>query len=155
MNDRSPYPLSNLETHLGYWLRRISNHVSGTFARALQDRQFTVAEWVALRQLYDHSDIASAELATRLGMTRGAISKVLDKLEAKGLIERVTRPEDKRSQRLSLTLQGQRILPELAELADHNDQYFFSCLSTAEQEQLARLMRKISQVHQWNDVPID
>lgn len=155
MKESSSRPLSDLEAHLGYWLRHISNHVSGSFARALQDRQFTVAEWVALRQLYDHPAIASAEVAELLGMTRGAISKVLDKLEAKGLIERVTRPEDKRSQRLSLTSEGQRILPELAELADRNDQFFFGCLSSAEQKQLLHLLRKLSQSHQWNDVPID
>ena len=148
-------PLSGLEEHVGYWLRLVSNHVSGSFARALQARHFTVAEWVALRRLYDHPGIASSALAGLLGMTRGAISKVLDKLETKGLIVRVTRPEDKRSQQLSLTPAGRRLLPELAALADHNDACYFACLDAQEQAHLKQLLHKLAQLHQWNDVPVD
>ena len=140
---------------MGYWLRHVSNHISGSFAGALHARHFTVAEWVALRRLYDSPDLTSAELAALLGMTRGAISKVLDKLDAKDLIERVTRPEDKRSQRLSLTPEGRRILPELAALADKNDAYFFACLNARDQAQLRNLLQKLARAHQWNDVPVD
>jgi hypothetical protein len=43
--------LSGLEDHLGYRLRHVSGHVSGAFARALQARGVSVAEWVALRQV--------------------------------------------------------------------------------------------------------
>ena len=50
-------PLPELESHLGYWLRRVSNHVSAEFARLLQARQVTVAEWVALRHPYGRSDL--------------------------------------------------------------------------------------------------
>lgn len=35
---------AGLERHLGYWLRRVSNQVSGAFARALQERGLSVAE---------------------------------------------------------------------------------------------------------------
>src|ERR1035438_5835067 len=45
---------SALEAHLGYWLRRVSNHVSGTFTRALQAQQVSVAEWVVLSQIHEH-----------------------------------------------------------------------------------------------------
>lgn len=147
--------LPGLEVHLGYWLRHVSNHVSGSFATALQARHYTVAEWVALRQLYDHPTIASSALAELLGMTRGAISKVLDKLEAKGVIERVTRPEDKRSQRLVLTPEGRRILPELAMLADMNDACYFDCLEARERTQLRNLLQKLARIHQWTDIPVD
>jgi hypothetical protein len=34
---------SALEAHLGYWLRRVSNHVSGAFARAQEARHVSVA----------------------------------------------------------------------------------------------------------------
>ena len=44
---------SDLETHLGYWLRFVSNHVSHAFSLKLQARDVTVAEWVVLRELFD------------------------------------------------------------------------------------------------------
>ena len=71
--------LSSLESHLGYWIRYVSNHVSHAFALKLAAVGVTVAEWVVLRELYDFESAPSA-LADRLGMTRGAISKLADRL---------------------------------------------------------------------------
>ncbi len=50
---------------------------------------------------------------------------------------------------------GEQILPELAQLADHNDAYFFGGLSQAEQETLRNLLKKLTQIHQWQSVPVD
>ena len=58
--------ISALEDHLGYWLRYVSNHVSGAFAQALQERQVSVAEWVALRHIYSRERITPGELAELL-----------------------------------------------------------------------------------------
>ena len=155
MNHTRAYPLPRLEDHLGYWLRHVSNHVCGGFARGLQERQLSVAEWVALRQIYDRQTITPGELAALIGMTRGATSKVLSKLESKAWIRRAFDGEDSRVQWITLTATGAAILPELAQLADHNDAYFFGELSSEEQTTLRGLLQKVSQSHQWNDVPID
>ena len=75
----------------------------------------TVAEWVVLRELYDGESAPSA-LADRLGMTRGAISKLADRLIAKGLIARRASAGDRRFQSLALTRQGRAMTPKLAAL---------------------------------------
>ena len=67
--------VSALESHLGYWLRYVSNQVSHAFAPKVQARGVTVAEWVVLRERYD-KEVRPSALAERLGMTRGAISKL-------------------------------------------------------------------------------
>lgn len=155
---RKPAPTENLpplEIHLGYWLRLVSNQASGTFARALQTRQVTVAEWVALNQINDRAGIAPAQLADAMDMTRGAISKVLDKLDAKGWITRTPGATDNRVQCLSLTRQGQRILPELTALADANDSHFFAALNAKEQNALRVLLRKLADAHHLSAPPLD
>lgn len=147
--------VSALEDHLGYWLRYVSNHVSGAFAQALQERQVSVAEWVALRHLYSRETITPGELAELIGMTRGAISKVLTKLESKEWIARASDQTDNRVQWITLTPAGQQILPQLAQLADHNDAYFFGALSPAEQATLRQLLEKLTQLHHWKSLPVD
>jgi DNA-binding MarR family transcriptional regulator len=136
-------------------MRHVSNHVSGAFARSLQARRVSVAEWVALCVIQEQKDLSPGELAEAIGMTRGAVSKVLDKLEGKRWIKRATKPDDNRVQLLSLTRLGSRILPELADLADGNDEHFFSCLSAAEQANLRQLLRKLAEFHQLDDMPVD
>ena len=148
-------PLPDLETHLGYWLRLVSNHVSAEFNRGLQARQISIAEWVALRHLHDRHDLTQGELAPLLGMTRGAVSKVLDKLESKGWVTNHTKPEDHRVQVLSLTPEGARLLPQLVEIADDNERKHFGCLSVEEQATFKNLLQKLADVHQWHDVPLD
>ena len=144
-----------LEVHLGYWLRRVSNHVSGSFARALQEKQVSVAEWVVLSQIHEHPEIRPAELADALGLTRGAVSKVLDKLEQKKWISRKTLQADNRGQLLYVTPRGRRALPVLTEIADSNDARFFDCLAVKEKQTLEKLLRKLTEFHGLRTVPIE
>jgi DNA-binding MarR family transcriptional regulator len=147
--------ISGLESHLGYWLRLVSNSVSGQFAHFLQVRQTSVAEWVLLRHLFERQQATPGELAEASTMTRGAISKIVDKLEAKGWVKSRVNPEDSRGQIISLTSLGKRNLPELAEIADQNDEHFFACLDGEERSALRRLLSKVAEHHQIKDVPVD
>ncbi len=144
-----------LEAHLGYWLRRVSNQVSGAFARGLQERQTSVAEWVVLRRLHDNPGTRPADLADGLGLTRGAVSKILDKLEERRWVTRKTLKADKRGQQLSLTPAGLRAVPVLTEIADRNDARFFDCLNNKERAALERVLRKLTEFHKLRGIPIE
>ena len=148
-------PVSDLETHLGYWLRYVSNHVSQAFARKVEARGVTVAEWVVLRELYDADDAAPARIAERIGMTRGAITKLADRLLAKALIERRDNPQDGRSQLLRLSETGRALVPELARLADRNDAEFFDHLTPDDRARLERILRGVVERRSLRAAPID
>jgi DNA-binding MarR family transcriptional regulator len=145
----------DLELHLGYWLRRVSHSVSGEFARTLQTRRTSVAEWVVLCQVKERPGITPGELAEALALTRGAVSKVIDKLEAKNWITGSTKPEDNRVRLLSPTRRGSRVLPELAEIADRNDETFFDVLEADERATLRRLLSKLVDLNHIGAVPIE
>lgn len=148
-------PVSTLETHLGYWLRYVSNQVSHAFSLKLAGRGVTVAEWVALRELYGAGRLAPSVLADRLGMTRGAISKLAERLAAKGLVVRSAGREDRRYQDLALTGPGQALVPDLARLADENDAEFFGWLDPAERAAIQAAMQAIVRRRGLKTVPID
>ncbi len=146
---------AELEAHLGYWLRMVSNAVSQGFARKVEAEGVTVAEWVVLRVLFDEDRIAPTVLAARIGMTKGAISKLADRLIEKGLVARDVNAEDKRAQILVLKPAGRKRVPRLAELADRNDVESFGALSPAERRELERLLRKIASDRALKDIPTD
>jgi DNA-binding MarR family transcriptional regulator len=147
--------LSDLTDHLGYWLRLVSNTVSTAFARRLVAEDVTVAEWVFLRVLFDVDELVPSKLATRLSMTRGAISKLSERLLSKQLIERNGSLDDGRAHTLKLSGKGRRLVPRLAKLADANDQLFFGVLSSEEQSALRRTLEKIVKRHGLNDTPVN
>lgn len=137
-------PISNLESHIGHWLRRVSNHVSHRFAARLATHGVTVAEWVVMRELYDAGAVAPSALAERIGMTRGAITKLVDRLRAKRLVVRASAGgTDRRFQTIALTGGGARLVPDLAAVADANDAETFSHLSATERRKLEELLRAL------------
>ena len=135
--------VSALEAHLGYWLRFVSNHVSHAFKVKVEALGVTVAEWVILRALFGEEAIKPGELAASVGLTRGAISKLLDRLRAKGLVVVRGDTVDRRAQRVTLSASGRRLVPKLAALADENDAEAFGFLSA---EQRATLLSTLEQV---------
>jgi DNA-binding MarR family transcriptional regulator len=150
-----PAQVSPLDAHVGYWLRFVSNQVSHAFRLKLAERKVSVAEWVVMRELYDSDAMAPSVLAEKIGMTRGAISKISDRLEAKGLVKRAAGGEDRRYQALVLTLKGRSLVPKLAALADINDGEFFGHLTEAEAERIKETMRDIVRRRGLKSVPVD
>jgi len=147
--------VSDLTAHTGYLLRIVSNAVSQEFARKVAGEGVTVAEWVMLRSLYGGKAVAPSALARKMGMTRGAISKLADRLLGKGLIERTGNPDDKRGQSLSVSAAGAKKVPVLARLADENDASFLAALSNDEQERLRALLYALIDKHGRSAMPLD
>lgn len=145
---------SALTDHLGYWLRLVSNAVSAGFARRLQAEGVTVAEWVLLRLVMAGEGQPSA-LARQMGMTKGAISKLADRLEARGLLARQADPQDGRAQLLRLTDAGAALVPLLAAMADANDTAFFGALTEDERATLRALITKLAERHGLTGTPVD
>ncbi|HEY6452172.1 MAG TPA: MarR family winged helix-turn-helix transcriptional regulator [Steroidobacteraceae bacterium] len=146
---------SVLTSHLGYWLRYVSNHVSQSFARKVEIHGVTVAEWVLMRQLLEMKAMAPSRLAECMGMTRGAVSKLAERLIAKSLLARAADPEDGRAQTLSLTPSGRTMVPKLAALADVNDAEFFDHLAPKDRTALLRILRGIVEKRSLKSLPVD
>jgi DNA-binding MarR family transcriptional regulator len=94
-------------------------------------------------------------LAERMGMTRGAISKLADRLAAKALIVRTASEDDRRFQTLTLTTAGRKLTPTLAALADKNDEEFFGRLAPSERATIEAAMKEVIRRQGLRAVPIE
>ncbi|MCG6148725.1 MarR family transcriptional regulator [Leptospira levettii] len=147
---------SHLKSHLGYHLRVVSNAVSHTFAKKLTNLDVTVAEWVILREMYSHETNTSPSIVAEItGLSRGAVSKLIDRLLHKGLVSREEGTIDRRYQEIKLTKQGKTLVPKLAIIADENDDAFFSKLTGLEKKQLRNILKKLTNLHNLNTNPIE
>jgi DNA-binding MarR family transcriptional regulator len=146
---------SLLTAHLGYWMRMVSNHVSHQFSLKVQAHGVTVAEWVVLRELLRVGEVNPSRIADGLGMTRGTISKLTDRLIAKRLVRRTATGGDKRFQLLDLTAAGKKLVPMLAGLADRNDEEFFGHLTARQRADLLATLQEIVRRREISEVPVD
>ncbi|MFJ6692972.1 MarR family winged helix-turn-helix transcriptional regulator [Streptomyces sp. NPDC091294] len=77
-------------------------------------------------------------------VTSGAITKRIDRMEARGLVERVRLPAgDRRSVQIRLTDKGIQLIDELFPLHLENEMRLLQALSAEEAEQLAGLLRRL------------
>jgi len=150
-----PTTPSPLDAHVGFWLRFVSNHASHAFRQKVEAHGVTVAEWVVLRQLLASGAVAPSTLAEALGLTRGAVSKLVDRLLAKRLVSRTAGTDDKRFQTVALTTAGRKLVPTLAALADANDAEFFGHLRDEQRAALVEVMQEIVRRHELKDVPVE
>ena len=91
---------------VGYLMRRILNTVSLEVERELEPSGLTNAQWVPLLKLYMGVASTVAELARECNLDAGGMTRLLDRLESKGLIRRVRSSEDRRVVNLELTDDG-------------------------------------------------
>jgi DNA-binding MarR family transcriptional regulator len=152
---RQEREVSELKGHAGFWLRFVSNHVSQAFARKLQASGVTVAEWVILREMFGAGSIAPSLLAESTGLTRGAVSKLVDRLLHKKLLTREGREDDRRYQSIALTDAGRKLVPKLVALADENDAEFFSALSAQERQALMETLKKLVEANALTKLPTE
>lgn len=146
---------SELTRHIGYWMRVVSNSVSHSFARKLEASGVTVAEWVVLREMYGGNDTTSPSAVSELtGLTRGAVSKLVERLLQKKLVTRAEADADRRYQDLKLTEAARGLVPKLASIADENDEEFFSVITNAERKQLTDLLKRIAQLKNLRKIAI-
>ncbi|ABZ93978.1 Transcriptional regulator, marR family [Leptospira biflexa serovar Patoc strain 'Patoc 1 (Ames)'] len=147
---------SQLKSHLGYHLRVVSNAVSHSFAKKLTNWDVTVAEWVILREMYSYKENSSPSIVAEFtGLSRGAVSKLIERLLQKGLVSREEAAIDRRYQEIKLTKEGRKLVPKLSEIADENDISYFSVLSQKEREELRKILSKLTTAHKLNLTPIE
>ena len=147
---------STLKSHIGFWMRLVSNSVSHTFARQLESSGVTVAEWVVMREMYGGDETtAPSAVAELTGLTRGAVSKLIDRLLRKGLVTRTEATADRRYQDIRLTTAAINLVPKLARLADENDRTFFGVLSKSERDALTATLKKMALKHGLTRMPVE
>jgi MarR family transcriptional regulator, 2-MHQ and catechol-resistance regulon repressor len=117
----------------------VEAHVKADIAR----HGLTTAEFGALEALYHKGPMLVGEVKRKILVSSGGITYVIDRLVAKGLVERRDCPDDRRASYAALTAEGEalmtRIFPEHAEkVADA-----VSGLDPAEQEEAIGLLRTL------------
>lgn len=152
---KAEHSIGNIDSYLGYWLRFVSNQVTASFQNRLSEKNVTVAEWIALRFLYAYAPCSLTKLADEMGMNKGALSRLTDRMEKRGLIRRNISKHDKRFFSIELTPEGTHLVPQLAKIADENDAFFFDHLSKEESEYLFKFLKAMVNKYGFKSKPVD
>lgn len=134
-----------LHDSLGYWVNLLAGAMHAAFDRMAGQLDVTAAQWAVLITLYNKDAKTPGELARFIGIDGAAITRLLDRLETKGLIERQAHDSDRRALSIELTQAARRLTPKLAEISWSENRRFLKRLTEKEGEQFMKLLRKMAQ----------
>jgi DNA-binding MarR family transcriptional regulator len=105
----------------------------------LEPRQFAL-----LRHVAGSEGQTQQALGDALGIPKSRMVALVDDLEARGLVERRLRPDDRRARALHVTTEGARCLGEALEVAEAHEAYVRERLSPAEHQQLVQMLQRLT-----------
>jgi DNA-binding MarR family transcriptional regulator len=98
---------------VGYFLKQLRNGLDRAIDEEMAEHDLTGVQWGPLLMLHYDLGSTAADLA-RIGcVDTGAMTRMLDRLEAKGLLRRSPCPNDRRVTQLELTAEGERLCREI------------------------------------------
>lgn len=121
---RSPPMVSDigaLTGHLGYFIRRLQIWVFQDFIRTLAEIEISPAQFSVLAVIHANEGLSQIELGNTLGIERARLVRLLNRLERRGLIERLPSNGDGRRHALRLTAAGQSTFKQARALAERHE----------------------------------
>ncbi|MEN0108757.1 MAG: MarR family transcriptional regulator [Pseudomonas sp.] len=128
--------------HLGLLLGHCDALKDRLLDRHLLPLGITAAQLKVLRHIAEGEQTAGT-LCQQLGIHSAAMTRMLDRLERKALVERHHDPHDQRQWRLALTEKGLAVSAQLPALADTALREFTAALSAEEVADLRGLLEKM------------
>lgn len=129
---------------IGYLLKRAHLQLTDRLEPALEARGFTFTQWVILMHLRDGLALNARVLCTQLRHDSGALTRVIDQLESRGLVSRERSRRDRREVQLQLTAQGratvESTIPTVVELLNGA----LGGFTSQELGELTRLLTKLT-----------
>jgi DNA-binding MarR family transcriptional regulator len=123
-------------------IHRVSRELTTTLERQLAPHEIT-AQQAALLINAARGQTSPKQLTLLLGTDTAGMTRLLDRLEAKGLARRRANPEDRRALVIEVTKEGQALVPHVAPVFGRTAQHLLAGFSPAEISQLTGLLQRM------------
>lgn len=130
---------------IGYRLFHLTQQMRREVERRMAEHDLTDAQWKPLWMLKIGRATTAIELAREMDIDAGAITRMVDRLEAKGLIERVRSEADRRVVHLRLSAAGDSVAKKVPFVLAAVNNDFLRGFGEAEWKQLLRLLGRMGE----------
>jgi DNA-binding MarR family transcriptional regulator len=128
---------------IGRLVQLTSNTLTRYFHKQLEVCDITVEQFGVINNLHKDSGTTLGALAQKVNKDHTNLSRIVAKLERKGLIARITPPHDKRACMIFLTKSGEQVKGEAIKIAEKKIEKYLADISIEEQQLLRKLLLKI------------
>ena len=127
----------------GFLVRRLHQIHVAVFLEEMAEDNITPIQYGLLSVLSDSPGLDQLSLAEELGIDRANVADVLNRLETRGLVSRVSSTEDKRRKLCSATPEGLAFVHKHFENMRRAQECMLDPLNSKERAEFMRLMRRV------------
>ena len=127
----------------GYLFRRMQQIAVAIFVEECKSFDLTPVQYAALVAIHTHPGIDATRLSAVIAFDRSTLGSVIERLEAKRLIERKPAREDKRVKLLHLTRSGAALLRDIVSSVDRAQARMLQPLKPADRKTLLALLTQL------------
>jgi MarR family transcriptional regulator for hemolysin len=98
---------------VGFLMHEVARLLRAEFTRRIEHLGLTQAQWQTLGHLARNQGLKQAQLAEILEIRPITLTRLIDRLQEAGLVERRPDPDDRRAQRLFLTTKAQPLIEKM------------------------------------------
>jgi MarR family transcriptional regulator, transcriptional regulator for hemolysin len=132
--------MDNNQRTLGFLLHDVARLLRKRFEQNARGSGLTRSQWQVLAYLDRNEGIQQGGLAELLELEPITLGRIVDKLQAMGLVERQPHPTDRRIWLLRLTAKAKPKLDELKVLGEGTRREALHNISETDQERLIKLL---------------
>jgi len=136
--------LGELDSIIGYQLRRAQSAYFHSFSRRLGHHNITPGQFGLLVKIKNNPGISQTALARAEGIERSTLGEIIDRFDARDLVERRRHTEDARAYALHLTSQGREFLQQVTPEVSDNELEVTRNLNQEERNTLLALLKKLT-----------
>src|SRR5229473_6251572 len=129
---------------VGYLVKRAHSLMLDVLEPVLEARGFSFVQYVILSWLRDGIAVNPKDICFQFRHNSGALTRVIDQLAERGLLERMRRDRDRRKVELQLTPAGREAIEGLIPLVVEKLNLSLDDFSSAEVEEFLRLLVKLN-----------
>src|SRR6516165_3750091 len=130
-------------TRPGYLFRRMQQIAVAIFMEECRDFDLTPVQYAALIAIHTHPGIDATRVSAVIAFDRSTLGNVIERLEAKKLIERKPSAGDKRVKLLDLTRAGAALLREISPAVERAQVRILQPLKAADRKKLMALLSQL------------
>lgn len=117
---RERLDLGRLDTLVGFHLRMATAALYRDFAQAMEGTGLTQKLFAVLELIEANPEVSQVDISATLETDRATVMALVDRIEARGLVERRRSERDRRRLRLVLTTSGRKVLGDARRrIAEH------------------------------------
>jgi|SRR5271156_2284593 DNA-binding MarR family transcriptional regulator len=132
------------QTSVGYLVKRAHSLILDCLEPVFEAHGFTFVQYQVLAWLRDGIAVNPKDICTQFRHNSGALTRVIDQLEERGLLERSRRDRDRRKVELDLTPAGREVIESLVPLVVEKLNLALADFSSEEVQELLRLLLKLN-----------